>query len=53
MRHREIGDLGDQHIAPYPNVSAHLATGIVAQVATITLATCAAVLVLVRRDPAA
>ncbi|OIJ98967.1 hypothetical protein BIV25_10665 [Streptomyces sp. MUSC 14] len=36
-----------------PSGTAHLGTGIVAQVATITLATCAAVLVLVRRDPAA
>ncbi|MEU8695527.1 ABC transporter permease [Streptomyces sp. NPDC048665] len=36
-----------------PSGTAHLGTGIVAQAATITLATCAAVLVLVRRDPAA
>ncbi|MGN5376957.1 hypothetical protein ACQ4WX_02880 [Streptomyces lasalocidi] len=36
-----------------PSGTAHLGTGTVAQVATITLATCAAVLVLVRRNPAA
>ncbi|AIA07517.1 hypothetical protein ACFU90_06055 [Streptomyces noursei] len=36
-----------------PSGTAHLGTGIVAQVATITLATGTAVLVLLRRDPAA
>jgi ABC-2 type transport system permease protein len=33
--------------------TAHLGTGIVVQIATIVVATCAAALVLLRRDPAA
>ncbi|MFB7597173.1 ABC transporter permease [Streptomyces sp. NPDC056160] len=36
-----------------PSGTAHLGTGIVVQVATIVVATCSAVLVLLRRDPAA
>ena len=36
-----------------PTATAHLATGIAVQIATIALATCAAVVVLRRRDPAA